>query len=372
MKYKDLGFRNLYHKYVQIPLNDRWCSLADNYPDGQNATHLLLYGYIDHTAGMSFSVICFVENRDGSKTYFDTNLHVHSFIRAEALENEEILLPEDQLLLAERYSQKISQLRIYDAVEDIKHLRKLETLDPYRHPFFPDDVLVHLMKDGLTTEACWVRAIYDAGEDEGFLGVLLNEPDQDFGWHKGDRVAFFLGRNSDGKTICYCNMNVDREYTAEELEDGSILKSAILAMHQEASQANYVNILLLLRDSLVWIPCNAIMAEEDEAALKRLAEEDPENLVGTEFTTKGQIRMVPDILKSGDDFYFPVFTAPAEMGEYGQHFSKVQKHFLEAIILAVNNERNVKGIVVNAFSDPFILTREVFDLVQTAKSRLKH
>ena len=82
--------------------------------------------------------------------------------------------------------------------------------------------------------------------------------------------------------------------------------------------------------------------------------------------------MVPDILQSGDDFYFPVFTAPSEMGEYGQHFSKVQKHFLEVIILAVNNERNVKGIVVNAFSDPFILTREVFDLVQTAKSRLKH
>ena len=59
------------------------------------------------------------------------------------------------------------------------------------------------------------------------------------------------------------------------------------------------------------------------------------------------------------------------MGEYGEYFSKVQKHFLEAIMLAENNKKNVAGIVVNAFSEPFILRKEMFDLVKEMESWLK-
>ena len=57
--------------------------------------------------------------------------------------------------------------------------------------------------------------------------------------------------------------------------------------------------------------------------------------------------MVPDILVNGEQFYFPVFTTAEEMGEYGKSFSKVQKHFLEAVNLARNNEKKVVGIVIN-------------------------
>ena len=53
--------------------------------------------------------------------------------------------------------------------------------------------------------------------------------------------------------------------------------------------------------------------------------------------------MVPDILQNGDNFFFPVFTSEEEMGEYGVHFSKIQQHFLEAMNLARNNEKNVCG-----------------------------
>ena len=44
-------------------------------------------------------------------------------------------------------------------------------------------------------------------------------------------------------------------------------------------------------------------------------------------------------------FFFPVFTSDDEMGEYGEDFSKLQRHFLEAAALARNNEKNVRGIV---------------------------
>lgn len=73
--------------------------------------------------------------------------------------------------------------------------------------------------------------------------------------------------------------------------------------------------------------------------------------------------MVPDILQKGDDYYFPVFTSEEEMGEYGEHFSKLEKHFIEAVNLAKNNEKKLRGIVVNAFSEPFIVPSELFDLI---------
>ena len=75
-------------------------------------------------------------------------------------------------------------------------------------------------------------------------------------------------------------------------------------------------------------------------------------------------------MQNGDDFFFPAFISTEDMGEYGQHFSKVQKHFLEVIALARNNEKNVAGIVINAFTEPWVLDREIFDLVENIKSRL--
>ena len=73
--------------------------------------------------------------------------------------------------------------------------------------------------------------------------------------------------------------------------------------------------------------------------------------------------MIPDILQNGEEFFFPVFTTAEEMGEYGKRFSKVEKHFLEATILARNNEKKVKGIVINAFSEPFVIPVDLFDLI---------
>ena len=59
------------------------------------------------------------------------------------------------------------------------------------------------------------------------------------------------------------------------------------------------------------------------------------------------------------------------MGEYGERFSKIQKHFLEAANLARNNEKNVKGIVINAFSEPFVIPRELINVIAGMKSSLE-
>ena len=83
------------------------------------------------------------------------------------------------------------------------------------------------------------------------------------------------------------------------------------------------------------------------------------------------LRMVPDILKGGDEFYFPVFTSVEEMGEYGERFSKLQRHFLEAANLARNNEKKVAGIVINAFTEPFTVPVELFDAIARLESSIE-
>ena len=51
-------------------------------------------------------------------------------------------------------------------------------------------------------------------------------------------------------------------------------------------------------------------------------------------------------------------------------FSRIEKHFLDAIVLARNNEKNVQGIVINAFSEPFIIPRELFEKIERMPSIL--
>ena len=67
-----------------------------------------------------------------------------------------------------------------------------------------------------------------------------------------------------------------------------------------------------------------------------------------------------------------MFSSDGEMGEYGQSFSKIETGFLYAINLARNNEKELKGIVVDAFSEPFVLDSELFDIVEKMKSRIKN
>lgn len=160
----------------------------------------------------------------------------------------------------------------------------------------------------------------------------------------------------------------DDAITPELLEDGSFLKRATEICNRNRTQLNLIKLAKILRDSWVWVPCTAVMSDADYEVLEKTVKDAEQNggldsLVGMTLTNRDNIRMIPDILQNGDDYFFPVFTAEEEMGEYGEHFSKIERHFLEAANLARNNEKKVKGIVINAFSEPFVVPIEMFDLI---------
>lgn len=141
----------------------------------------------------------------------------------------------------------------------------------------------------------------------------------------------------------------------ETLENGNVLKALILRYLNDQKEENLFPVLGCLRDSFVWIPGRMIMSEMD---LQKFANAKK----GDTISNDEVIKFEPDILQNGEYKFFPVFSSTEEMGEYGNGFSKVEKHFFEAMNFAMGKEETV-GIVVNAFSTPFVVPKEWFEII---------
>ena len=372
MKYEETGFRALYHHFCAFKLNDKIRPVLDGFPGSEEAEYVLAYGYIDVEAGLTLDVLAAAKKRGDAFDLANTLLSTHSIIRIGTVKDEDFYYFEDEDgTLQKRYAEKLDMLSNYDADPEVEQTRDMRFLDSCRHPEYPDDIQVYLVKDDLNPEACWVRII--GLGDHFIMGTLLDEPFQDFGYHKDERIAFFVQKDENDQVFCYSDMNPSQKLKPEDLEDGSMLRNAIATFRAETTNEHFIDIMEILRDSYIWIPCSAILSEEDQKAWGEILEKagnDLDQLVGMEMTSKEDIRMVPDILQHGDGLYFPAFISCEDMGEYGEHFSKVQRHFLEAISLARNNKKEVKGIVLNAFTDPLIIDREIWDLIEGMKTRI--
>ena len=166
----------------------------------------------------------------------------------------------------------------------------------------------------------------------GTEGLLINPWGQPFMLTKELIEEIF---EADGNTEYHVP---EDPITPELLEDGSFLKKAVEICKRNSTALNLIKLTRILRDSFVWVPCNA---------------------------------MEPDILQNGEDFFFPMFTTAEEMGEYGHTFSRIRMHFLDAADLARNNEKNVAGIVINAFSDKLNLPNDVVDIITEMRSSIE-
>jgi len=141
----------------------------------------------------------------------------------------------------------------------------------------------------------------------------------------------------------------------ETLKNGMVLKALIERFGNDRTKQNLIPVLHCLRDSFVWIPGTMRVSDTD-------AEKFLNSHAGDTVTTSDVMRFEPDILINGEDKFYPVFSSIEEMGEYGNSFSKIEKTFFEAMLNA-NGRPETIGIVVNAFSTPFVVPKEWFDIV---------
>ena len=83
------------------------------------------------------------------------------------------------------------------------------------------------------------------------MGIFLNEPDQDFGYHEDEKIAFFVQETDDKKVVCISDMNPSAKITDADLEDGSMLEAAVHKFNEERNEPNFLDLLEILRDSYV-------------------------------------------------------------------------------------------------------------------------
>ena len=369
MKYQETGFRALYHNYAVFPIDPVKDAVKD-FPAYDQADCMLVYGYIDHVAGLSLEVLALGKTNEEGYRFFDGRPDARVFIRIGAVKEMEFsLLERDDL--DDRFRDKIRMLDEYERNADLTESRKLPFLDKYRHDECVDDVRVFFIKEGIETELCWARI--ERLQKPMIVARLLSEPHQGFGVRAGDEFSFQAKTDENNETYLIADLSSVVRYTAEMLEDGTLLKAAIHKCNEEWTSANLLEVASLLRDSNVWIPCNAILSEADQKAFEEAVlsvGDDLESLKGMTLSNQDHIRMVPDILQNGEDFFFPAFTSCEEMGEYGNGFSKLSRSFLETIAMARGNEKGVKGVVINAFSEPFVIDCELFEAIESMNSRL--
>ena len=267
MKYTEMSFRDIVGKTIVLPLAG-FEKAVEGFPGSQEADCILTFGYIDRDAGISFEVLCCGKKEGEGLRFFEPEDSISAKIRAEAVEEKELISAK---VLLDPYREKIEMLKKYLPNEEVLETRKMEFLDPSRDKIFPDDVLVYLCRDGLQPEGCWVRI--EGLQNNCIIGSLLNEPHQDFDYHPGERIAFFLQKGPDGKPFCVSDMNPSRVLTEEDLKDGRPLKEAIALFNKDRTEQNFIEILELLRDSTVWIPCNAVFSEKDQEAWGKILEQ---------------------------------------------------------------------------------------------------
>ena len=100
-------------------------------------------------------------------------------------------------------------------------------------------------------------------------------------------------------------MNPTAYISREDLEGGQMLRDAIRRFNSERNENNLFDVMELLRDSNVWLPCTAVLSETDQKTIEAMIKEAGDDLSSMKdkvMTSKDQIRMVPDILQNSDTF----------------------------------------------------------------------
>ena len=328
MKYRNLTYRDIYHNFIVCEIDEKMTESLKGMQYLEKANCVLLYGYVDHEAGLSLRVIDLGEAREDEELvyFFDSDDKVDVVLRNDSLGDYEVtILTKEDTDLKERYKDKISQMEFYYEDEDLKKIRELKALDPFRDKDYTDDVIVYLINKSGDKEGCWCRLEELNDEGHYMAGILLNEPENDFSCHKGDSIKIYFYK-IDNKVLIISSGEIDARLKYRKLE------KYIHRFIHDQSEYNLLGVINALKDIKLYVP------GYDEDGI-----------------------FVPDLLESKDELFFPTFTSIENMHMgYGKE-TIVKVMPIEDILKAVN-EKNLQGFVINAFSRQFIVTKDLFEL----------
>ena len=190
MKVEEIFFREMYRQICLLSgagvvelvnLRD-----AFDYPPDEKIDGFLTYAYIDGETFV-FEILAGAKISGERVKLFPSSYKKSVKLKRGQVDDAELRI------LTEQYSLPFRD-RIYMIDDRIpkddarEQTRLIKNLDAFRHPHYPDDVVVYFLSAEHQPELLWVRC---RGVDENILtGELLNEPRSDFDCHAGDSIKF--------------------------------------------------------------------------------------------------------------------------------------------------------------------------------------
>ena len=195
---KETSFRELNRAYVFISLGD--VSFLDQFFDNTAESNgILTYGFIDHENGICFEILCcgfYDSEKHGIKLY-SSNDNVRITMSYDQLVDAEYMFLSENILCKETFKTKVDKIvDSHNVTETVEKARNITAIDGCRIEGCPDDVIVYLVKGNDYYETISVR-LEDVGKMD-LIGVMLEEPEKDFGVHCGDTIHFFIVKNEQG------------------------------------------------------------------------------------------------------------------------------------------------------------------------------
>lgn len=203
LKVEEIFFRDMYRQLCllsggrvvsSVKLRDVF-----DYPPEETLDGFLTYAYIDGETFV-FEILAGAKIAGGRVKIFPSAYKKSVKLKRAQVDDADLRLLTNEYSLAFRDRVQVINDRseTQAAREDT---RLIKNLDAFRHPHYPDDVVVYFMSAEHKPELLWVRC---ASVDENILtGELLNEPTKNFGCHAGDMIRFGVAQIGEQTILLY-------------------------------------------------------------------------------------------------------------------------------------------------------------------------
>lgn len=146
----------------------------------------------------------------------------------------------------------------------------------------------------------------------------------------------------------------------ELLENGKVLNTLVKRFYSNKNLDNLEAIFLCLIDSDLSVPIDSNMKKKDIKELEKLNKDD-------EYVNKKSIEIRPDWLRvpGEDQVFLPIFSNEEEAtSDYSKGFLWISLT-LDDCLKMVEDNKNCKGLVLNAFTNPIEIEGELLDALKT-------
>ena len=200
--YNAINFREMDQKFLlvkDIDMKTRMVIERYCFHIRQDDNAILVFGYIDQEAGVSFELLCAACVYDDGEVSLEPANKTTSFkFRYGSFQGDMVPFTNlSQLIPFQDRAQMIKNG--YTAPEAVLEIRNIRELDPSRAPGFPDDIVVFFVKEGYRNEGIWCRTVGTDPARHLIQMRLLNEPNAPFGKHIGDIVNVTLIQMDNGE-----------------------------------------------------------------------------------------------------------------------------------------------------------------------------